>query len=67
SGARSEHIQHTLYKGMVLPMVVLTGLSVLIRRNTKKNGHDHHHDDDHDQGSAKSKDQGVTKGGKDHE
>lgn len=59
SGARSEHIQHTLYKGMVLPMVVLTGLSVLIRRNTKKNGHDHHHDAGHDQGS--------DKGGKDHE
>ncbi len=66
SGARSEHIQHTLYKGMVLPMVVLTGLSVLIRRNTK-HGHDHHHDDSHDQGSAQIKDQGTTKGGKDHE
>ncbi|HBL04819.1 MAG TPA: hydrogenase 2 protein HybA, partial [Aeromonas salmonicida] len=60
----SEHIQHTLYKGMVLPMVVLTGLSVLIRRNSKKNGHDHHQGDGHDQGSGK---QGHEKGGKDHE
>ena len=64
SGARSEHIQHTLYKGMVLPMVVLTGLSVLIRRNTK-NGHDHH--DGHDQGKGTSVDQGKQQGGKDHE
>ncbi|WP_265449346.1 hydrogenase 2 operon protein HybA, partial [Aeromonas salmonicida] len=64
SGARSEHIQHTLYKGMVLPMVVLTGLSVLIRRNSKQNGHDHHQGDGHDQGSGK---QGNEKGGKEHE
>lgn len=43
TGARSEHIQHTVYKGMILPLVVLTGLSVLIRRNTKN-----HHDGDDD-------------------
>ena len=65
SGARSEHIQHTLYKGMVLPMVVLTGLSVLIRRNSKKNGHDHHDDEGH--GPDSHQDQGSAKGGKDHE
>ncbi|MNF01134.1 hydrogenase 2 protein HybA [compost metagenome] len=57
SGARSEHIQHTLYKGMVLPMVVLTGLSVLIRRNAKKQEKGH----DPEQG------QGKEKGGDDHE
>ncbi|ADM99255.1 hydrogenase 2 operon protein HybA [Dickeya dadantii] len=35
TGARSEHIQHTLYKGMVLPLAVLAGLSVLVHRNTR--------------------------------
>lgn len=45
TGARSEHIQHTVYKGMILPLVVLTGLSVMIRRNTKNH---HDGDDDHE-------------------
>lgn len=35
TGARSENIQHTLYKGMMLPLAVLAGLTVLVRRNTK--------------------------------
>ncbi|MBW7983671.1 hydrogenase 2 operon protein HybA [Enterobacillus tribolii] len=45
TGARSEYVQHTLYKGMILPLVVLAGLSVAVRRNTKD-----HHDggDDHE-------------------
>ncbi|WP_370554058.1 hydrogenase 2 operon protein HybA [Edwardsiella tarda] len=43
TGARSEHIQHTLYKGMILPLVVLAGLSVMTYRNTKN-----HHDGDDD-------------------
>ncbi|MNJ82356.1 hypothetical protein D3C77_816980 [compost metagenome] len=50
---------------MVLPMVVLTGLSVLIRRNSKKSGHDHHDDEGH--GPDSHQDQGSPKGGKDHE
>ncbi|WP_409310980.1 hydrogenase 2 operon protein HybA [Pectobacterium sp. B1J-3] len=47
TGARSEHIQHTLYKGMVLPLAVLAGLSVLVHRNTRADrlDHDDHHSD----------------------
>ena len=63
SGARSEHIQHTLYKGMVLPLVVLTGLSVLIRRNAKQHGGGEGDDASHGQ----SKGHGQNTGGKDHE
>ncbi|WP_413493948.1 hydrogenase 2 operon protein HybA [Morganella psychrotolerans] len=40
TGARSENIQHTLYKGMILPLAVLAGLTVLVRRNTKNDHHD---------------------------
>ncbi|WP_410014422.1 hydrogenase 2 operon protein HybA [Sodalis sp. C49] len=39
TGARSEHIQHSLYKGMVLPLAVFAGLALLVRRNTR-DGHD---------------------------
>ncbi|MFP1462288.1 hypothetical protein ACLB1E_11205 [Escherichia coli] len=35
-----ENIQHTLYKGMMLPLAVLAGLTVLVRRNTKNDHHD---------------------------
>lgn len=35
TGARSEHVQHTLYKGMILPTAALAGLTVLVRRNSK--------------------------------
>lgn len=41
TGARSEHIQHTLYKGMILPLAVLAGLSVLVHRNTRADRLDH--------------------------
>ncbi|ELI8305471.1 hydrogenase 2 protein HybA, partial [Yersinia enterocolitica] len=53
TGARSEHVQHTLYKGMILPLAVLAGVTALVHRNTrderkdsdsdkhdKKDGHD---------------------------
>ena len=40
TGARSENIQHTLYKGMMLPLAVLAGLTVLVRRNSKNDHHD---------------------------
>lgn len=52
TGARSEHIQHTLYKGMVLPLAVLAGLSVLVHRNTRdeRKAHraDNQQENDHD-------------------
>ncbi|MCV9879591.1 hydrogenase 2 operon protein HybA [Brenneria izbisi] len=41
TGARSEYVQHTLYKGMVLPLAVLAGLSVLVHRNTRSDRADH--------------------------
>lgn len=40
TGARSEHVQHTVYKGMMLPLALLAGLTVLVRRNTKSGPHD---------------------------
>lgn len=46
TGARSSYIQHTLYKGMILPLAVLAGLTVLVKRNTK----DEYDHDDHDEG-----------------
>lgn len=44
TGARSEHVQHTVYKGMMLPLAVLAGLTALVRRNTRE----HHEEDDHE-------------------
>ena len=41
TGARSEYVQHTLYKGMALPLAVFAGLSVLVHRNTR---HERQHD-----------------------
>ncbi|WP_039056977.1 hydrogenase 2 operon protein HybA [Enterobacter sp. Bisph1] len=43
TGARSEHVQHTVYKGMMLPLAVLAGLTALVRRNSKEkhDGGDH--------------------------
>lgn len=49
TGARSSYIQHTLYKGMILPMAVLAGLTVLVKRNTKD---DHAHDEGDDHGAS---------------
>ncbi|WJV56867.1 hydrogenase 2 operon protein HybA [Pectobacteriaceae bacterium CE90] len=50
TGERSEHIQHTLYKGMVLPLALLAGISVLVHRNTREDRQDHDksQEDDHD-------------------
>lgn len=49
TGARSEHVQHTLYKGMVLPLAVLAGLSVLVHCNTRdeRKADDEDHADSH--------------------
>lgn len=41
TGARSAYIQHTVYKGMILPGVVLAGLTYLVHRNTKNDHVDH--------------------------
>jgi hypothetical protein len=35
SAAKSETIQHTLYKGMIAPIVFLGGLVYLVHKNTK--------------------------------
>ncbi|WP_159567655.1 hydrogenase 2 operon protein HybA [Budvicia diplopodorum] len=50
TGARSENIQHTIYKGMMLPLAVLAGLTVLVRRNSKNDHHDEE-GDEHDDAS----------------
>ncbi|MDO2948330.1 hydrogenase 2 operon protein HybA [Aeromonas simiae] len=46
TGSRSETVQHTLYKGMVLPLAAFAGLAILTRRHTK--GHDSQDHDAHD-------------------
>ena len=35
TGARSEHVQHSLYKGMILPVAALAGITFLVRRNSR--------------------------------
>ncbi|HHQ6600051.1 TPA: hydrogenase 2 operon protein HybA [Serratia fonticola] len=40
TGARSEHIQHTLYKGMVLPFAALAGITFLVQRNQRNERQD---------------------------
>ncbi|WP_312690817.1 hydrogenase 2 operon protein HybA [Kosakonia sp.] len=40
TGARSEHVQHTVYKGMMLPLAVLAGLTALVRRHTRNEHHE---------------------------
>jgi hypothetical protein len=39
TGARSENIQHTVYKGMMLPLAVLAGLTALVYRHTRSDDH----------------------------
>lgn len=45
----AEGIQHTLYKWMIAPLVLLAGLAVIVRRNTR-----HSHDDDDAAGKGDS-------------
>lgn len=47
TGARSEHVQHSLYSGMVLPLVALTGITFLAHRNTRQERQDEK-EDQHD-------------------
>ncbi|MNC75466.1 hydrogenase 2 protein HybA [compost metagenome] len=35
TGARSEHVQHSLYKGMVLPFAALAGITFMVQRNMR--------------------------------
>jgi Fe-S-cluster-containing dehydrogenase component len=48
TGARAEYIQHTLYRGMVLPLALLAGITTLVHRNGRResdDGKDDKHDD----------------------
>ncbi len=47
TGARAEHVQHTLYRGMVIPLALLAGISTLVYRNGRRD-HDDNRDDKHD-------------------
>ncbi|MGF1757812.1 hydrogenase 2 operon protein HybA [Photobacterium sagamiensis] len=47
TGSRSETVQHTLYKGMVLPLAALTGLMYATRRNMKSHDNDQGKESDH--------------------
>ncbi|AIA70183.1 hydrogenase-2 operon protein [Pectobacterium atrosepticum SCRI1043] len=47
TGARSEHVQHSLYKGMVLPFAALAGITFLVQRNMGKHDQDEK-EDEHD-------------------
>lgn len=50
TGARSEHVQHSLYKGMVLPLAALAGITFLVQRNMRRkpdNKPEDKKDDDH--------------------
>ncbi len=38
--ARSETVQHTIYKGMIGPVALLAGLSYLVKRNSKGDDND---------------------------
>lgn len=35
TGARSEHVQHSLYKGMVLPFAALAGITFMVQHNMR--------------------------------
>lgn len=50
TGARSEHVQHSLYKGMVLPFAALAGITFLVQRNLRNKPQDKQDkkEDDHD-------------------
>lgn len=50
----TEGVQHTLYRGMVAPVIVLSGLVLLARRTF----HRHHHEVEEDAGSSERKDGG---------
>ena len=45
TGARSEHVQHSLYKGMVLPFAALAGITFLVQRNMRRQPEDKKYDD----------------------
>ncbi|MEI7107163.1 hydrogenase 2 operon protein HybA [Pectobacterium versatile] len=47
TGARSENVQHSLYKGMVLPFAALAGITFLVQRNMRHHEQDKK-EDEHD-------------------
>jgi len=47
TGARAAHLQHTLYRGMILPLVGLAGLTFMTYRNMHGKGSEKHHEEDH--------------------
>ncbi len=47
TGARAAHLQHTLYKGMILPLVGLAGLTFMTYRNMHGKGAEKHHEEEH--------------------
>ncbi|AFJ46928.1 hydrogenase 2 operon protein HybA [Shimwellia blattae] len=46
TGARAENIQHTLYKGLVLPAVALVGITCLVKRHSKAEQNAHKEEGD---------------------
>jgi Fe-S-cluster-containing dehydrogenase component len=53
AASRSEGVQHTLYKGLALPLLLFAGLLYATRKTVGKG-----HDDGHGEQPAESKDQG---------
>lgn len=61
TGSRSETVQHTLYKGMVLPIAAFAGLAMLTRRSTKKSEHHDEHKTHHREETDKKDDDHGTR------
>ncbi|EIJ69161.1 hydrogenase 2 operon protein HybA [Pasteurella bettyae] len=47
TGSRAAHLQHTLYRGMALPLVGLAGLTFMTYRNMHGKGAETHHEEEH--------------------
>lgn len=58
--AQSEGVQHALYKGMIAPAAVLTGLILLARRNFDR----HHHEAEDAGGEAATPETGEPRDGR---
>ncbi|MDG2953430.1 hydrogenase 2 operon protein HybA [Bisgaard Taxon 10/6] len=48
TGARAAHLQHTLYRGMVLPLAALAGLTFITYRNMKGEHEEQHKENSHE-------------------
>ncbi|QIM69428.1 hydrogenase 2 operon protein HybA [Basfia succiniciproducens] len=49
TGARAAHLQHTLYRGMILPLVGLAGLTFITYRNMHGKKPEHHQEEDNNE------------------